>query len=104
MEKSLFYLYLQETCEEDIQESQTTPSIPPPLLAEKITSWLAENGVSQMVFAKLHMERSQGTMSVYLNNLPKEVPPGLGKTPWVMMKQFMNCSDVRDEFLEKARG
>lgn len=54
--KSLFYLYLQETCEEDIQESQTTPSIPPPLLAEKITSWLAENGVSQMVFAKLHME------------------------------------------------
>jgi len=73
-------------------------------LAEKITSWLAENRVSQTVFAKLYMERSQGTVSVYLNNPPKEVPPGVGKAPWVMMERFMNCSDVRDEFLEKARG
>ena len=50
------------------------------------------------------MERSQGTVSVYLNNPPKEVPPGLGKAPWVMMDRFMNCSDVRDEFLKKATG
>ena len=50
------------------------------------------------------MERSQGTGSVFLNNPPKEVPPGLGKAPWVMMDRFMNCSDVRDEFLKKATG
>ena len=57
-----------------------------------------------MVFAKLYMDRSQGTVSVYLNNPPKEVPPGLGKAPWVMMDRFMNCSDMRDEFLKKATG
>ena len=42
-------------------------------------------------------------MSVYLNNPPKEVPPGLGKAPWVMMDRFMNCSDVRDEFLKRQQ-
>lgn len=57
-----------------------------PLLVKNIMNWLAERGISQTVFAKLYMERSQGTVSMYLNNPPKEVPPGLGKTPLVMME------------------
>ena len=80
------------------------PPKQPPLLAKNITTWLAERGISQTFFAKNYMERSQGTVSDYLNNPPQEVPTGLGKAPWIMMERFMKCDDVRDDFLEKARG
>ena len=47
---------------------ETTPDtadaqISPPVLAGKMVKWLNEYGVSQSVFAKQYMERSQGTVS-----------------------------------------
>ena len=65
---------------------------------------MGDTRVISQTFAKNYMERSQVTVSDYLNNPPQEVPTGQGKAPWIMMERFMKCDDVRDDFLEKARG
>lgn len=101
--RCLIFIFFILSRQETYEEAQEPPK-QPPLLAKNITSWLAERGISQTFFAKNYMERSQGTVSDYLNNPPQEVPRGLGKAPWIMMGRFIKCDDVRDDFLEKARG
>ena len=66
--------------------------------------WLAEYGVSQSMFANLYMERSQGTMSVYLKNPPWELSIGFGQAPWVMIDRFLNSDRARADFLETVRA
>lgn len=63
--KSLFYLHFVSNYPDKkpvrklkFKKAGHHGQIQPPLFAKNITSWLAERGVSQMVFAKLYMERS----------------------------------------------
>lgn len=90
---------------EEVKESPQETGESPSTVANEIRSWLCQNHtVSVAFFVKEIVKRSQGTVSLLLNNLPQSFPTGAGREPWESIKTFLSNPEEKAKLLDQLKA
>jgi len=75
----------------------------PKEIADRVTAWLRNNGISQKYFADKDLNRSQGSFSDYMTKAPPEMPKTHGRAIWLCLNQFLNSEDEQEDLRKQIK-
>lgn len=96
---------MEESSDENVDSAEVdvAAATNPKEIAENVTTWLRNNGISQKYFAAKVLNRSQGSFSDYVTKAPSEMPKTHGRAIWLRLHQFLQNEDEQEDLRKQIK-